>query len=402
MRHKRKLHGCVLALALTATVPAIPVSAVSVPGAWQLDTRITAQGFDELSAVDVVPGQTWVGGTETNPQTSKTRPVVGLWDSGVLSPVAGPGTDPSLDVRLADLAVIGDDILAVDNTTSASGVTQPLVQRYSRTRRGEGGTLPGPAVDAYGKLDAITPLSDGRALLVGATGPNPASTQTLVVEQTQDHNDWHRISSSSPGTGTNQLNAVSVSDSGWAVGYYTQRDEPGRSHALVLHDAGSGAGWTQLNVPDPGPNLNKLTSIAVTANHDVFVAGWTGSADDNPENRQAIAMHWNQSTWEVLQPSFPDTTQFNDVAVDQDGTVLFAGYILDFSAEIASLDRWTGTSHLLPVPLDLPPRDDANQAYPGTGINAIDTSPAGIQPCAVGWLRQSKGHKLDVTLRPPT
>jgi hypothetical protein len=40
-------------------------------------------------------------------------------------------------------------------------------------------------------------------------------------------------------------------------------------------------------------------------------------------------------------------------------------------------------------------------AYPASGINAIDTSPTSIQPCAVGWLRQSDQVMLDATLRPP-
>jgi hypothetical protein len=399
-RTLRRLHSCALTLALTATVPATPAAA-DVPLPWQIDLRTPTEGLAELSAVDVVPAQTWVGGSELNPKTRKNKPIVGLWGTGGLVPLPGPGTDPSLDVRLTDLAVIGDDVLAVANTTSTAGITQPVIQRYSRTHLGESETLPGPTLDTYGELNAITPLSDGRALTVGTTGPNSTSTQTLVVEETQDHSGWLRIPSPSPGTGTNQLNTVTVSNSKWAAGHYTQRDEPGRSHALVLHDAGPGTGWTQIVVPDPGPNFNELTGITVTGNGDVFVVGWTGSANSRPEDRQAVAMHWNQTTWEVLQPWNADETQFNAVVVDQDGTVLFAGYSIEGSAEIASLERWTGSPHLQPVPIILPPRDDINNAYPASGINAIDTSPTSIQPCAVGWLRQSDQVMLDATLRPP-
>jgi hypothetical protein len=395
MDRTRKLRSCALALALIATMPATPAAAEST---WQVDASMPTDGSAELTAVDVVPAQTWVGGTEENPRTGKAEPIVGLWDGRTLARIPGPVPDPSRDVHLADLAVVGDEVLAVANSSKDIGVTQPVIQRYSRTQLGQSEVLPTPAVDAYGELNAITALPDRRALTVGATGPDMASTRSLILEQNEDHAGWHSIASASPGTGTNRLNAVT--NSGWAAGRYTRRDEPGRSHPLVLHDEGHGAGWTQVSIPDPGPEFTDLTGIAVLKSGDVFVAGWTGSADDDPNHRTAVAMHWNQGAWELLQPTSPATTQFNDVTANPDGTtVTFAGYTVVGFVEIASLDTWTGTRELQTVTITRPTPPHSGSEYPASGVNAIDAGPAGTTPCAVGWLRRSS-QTLGMTARP--
>ncbi|MEV4320367.1 hypothetical protein [Actinocrispum sp. NPDC049592] len=383
MDRRRKLRSCALAFALIATMPPTPAAAEST---WRLDARMPADGPAELTAVDVVPAQTWVGGTQESPRTGKAEPIVGLWDGRTLARIPSPASDPARDVRLAGLAVVGDEVLAVANSTNETGVTQPVIQRYSRIQLGQSDVLPTPAVEAYGELNAVVALPDRRALTVGATGPDAASTRSLILEQNEDHDGWHRIPSASPGTGTNQLNAVT--DSGWAAGHYTRPDERGRSHPLVLHDEGGGAGWTQVSVPDPGPELTELTGIAVRASGDVFVAGWTGSVDD-PEHRSAVAMHWTRGTWEMLRPANLMMTQFNDVTANSDGTVTFAGYTVIGVDEVVGLETWTGSQQLGAVPVVKPPTPPhSGSEYPASGANAIDAGPAGSAPCAVGWLRQ--------------
>lgn len=381
---KRKLW---LLLALVAMLPATPAAAAEVP--WQIDPRPPVQGYGELSAVDVVPTQIWVGGTEVNAETWKEEPVVRLAGGNILFRIPGPASDPTRDVRLADLAVVGDHVVVVAN----GGAGHPVVQRYNRISLGESEVLPSPDVGTYGELTAVAPLPDDRALTVGTFGTAPESTQTLVLEENQQ-GGWRRIPSPNPGTGQNRLNAVT--GSGWAAGHYTHRDEPGRSHALVLHDAGPGFGWRQLDVPDAGPYLNELTSVAVTASGDVFVAGWTGA---DAEHRTAVAMRWNQSTWEVLRPSSTRVTQFNDVTVCPDGTVLFGGYATVGSDETASLEKWAGDVDLVPIPINLPTPDNANNSYPASGVNAIDAGPDG-PPFAVGWVRRSDQILLGASLRP--
>lgn len=402
MHRKRQLWSlgsCLLALALTATMPATPAAADI---SWQVTLLPSAAGYVELSAVDVVSNQTWVGGTEFTsrdfgPATGK--PVVGFVNGNTVSVVPSPGPQ-SFDARLADLTIIGDDVLAVVNATTASGITQPVIQRYSRTQLGQSEVLPSPTVGAYAKLTAITSLADGRALTVGATGSSSVHSQTLVLEQNQNHDGWLQIPSASPGTGTNQLNAVTTTDSGWAVGHYGRDGVPTQSHLLVLHNAGSAAGWTQINVPDQGPNYNELTGIAVTESHDVFIAGWTGSTTQ-PEQRTAVAMHWNQQTWEVLQPSSGNVTQFNDVTVNPDGTVLFAGYAIEGVVEVARLEKWTGDPHLQLVPTTMSPPLVGVSSYPASGFDAIDAGSTGTQLCAVGWAepQEGKGGVMGATLR---
>lgn len=157
-------------------------------------------------------------------------------------------------------------------------------------------------------------------------------------------------------------------------------------------------GSTLNPVPDPGPGVTDLTGITVTATGDVFVAGWTGFTGDL-EDRTAVAMYWNQSTWEVLPPSRTAVTQFNDVTVTPDGTVLFGGYAANGGAEAAQLEKWTGAPRPQSGLILLPAPDHVGSQYPGTGINAIDAASADAPPCAVGWLRRAPDLVDGATLR---
>jgi hypothetical protein len=395
MRHNRKIRGCLLALALTATMPATSAAAES---SWRLDTVSSIEGVVELSAVDVGAGQTWVGGTVADSRVSNKEPLVGVWDGTTLNRLPNPGIVRSFDLRLTDLTVVGDDVLAVTNTTSADGITESTILRYSRTQPGQIEVLPHPVKDSNGELNAITSLRDGRALMVGTTGPTLSSTRTLILEQNQDHSGWQRIPSVNPGTGTNKLNAVT--DSGWAAGYYTQADEPDRLLPLILHDAGPGAGWVQVSVPDLGPNSTELTAIAATKDGDMFVAGWTGV----PADRHAVAMHWNRRNWEVLQPLHGQLTEFNDVAIAADDTVLFAGYTVTPFSEIPELEKWAGGPQLQDIPIALPgiqnPPPPAGSEYPLGGIAAIDPGIAGTPPCAVGWVHIPGQGRFGAIMQP--
>lgn len=393
-RKVRALRSCLLVLALTATMP---VTTAAAEGLWMFDVNTATDGSAELSAVDVVGTQIWVGGTEFDSKTGKAEQLLAFWDGSALIRVPSPAADPTFDTRLRDLTIIGDDVLTVATTTSAGGTTQPVIQRYSRIQPGQSSVLPRPPVDTYGELNAITSLPDGRALLAGTTGPAAATTQTLLVEQDPGTTGWRRLASESPGTGRNQLNAVSP-DGTWAAGFYTHSDEPGQSHLLVLHDAGAGAGWTQLTIPDQVRGINELTGIVVTRTGDVFVSGWAGADNSDLEHRTAIAMRWNQSAWEVLEPSETIVTQFNDVIVTPDGMVLFAGYAVADAAETAILQRWTGGPRLQNTPIIVPATNDEDAQYPGTGISDIDAGTAGAKPWAVGWRRSTTSQK-GATLR---
>jgi hypothetical protein len=160
----------------------------------------------------------------------------------------------------------------------------------------------------------------------------------------------------------------------------------------VLH--WNGLAWTQ--VPSPNPLLvgvNELLGVAVTR-ESVWAVGYTSFQDYETERRQAIALRWDHSTWQVLPPDDKQPTQFNDVTALSSTEVWIAGYSTVNLKETAHIEHWDGT-HLQPSPIPTPSSSSTNE-YPATALNAISAQPNGPL-CAVGWLAPTSSANHNAT-----
>jgi hypothetical protein len=381
VRATRKISWCAAVVSVAAL--AVPVTpAAAAPESWQFDAPVTAKGSAELTGVTMLSGtEAWVVGTDTDPVTGFASGLVGRWDGAALHMQSTPVADGA--VGLAGVDVVGDDVWAVGRTAYGDGTVRPRIERYSRTGTGSGAVVT-PTPDPRSELDGIDMLSSTDGWAVGSAGSDP-----LILHWNGAAWFWVRVPNL--GTRNNRLNAVAAlaPDDVWAVGHTSEGDDPLITNTLVLH--WNRLGWTRVPSPNPGM-VNELLGIAVSRG-SVWAVGYTGGPDYKLENRQAVALRWDHSTWQVLRPNDAEPTQFNGVTARSDTDVWLAGYSLVNLTETAHIEHWDGT-RLEPSPI-LNPAAGTND-YLATALNAISGSPDGPL-CAVGWLAPAPTANHDVT-----
>jgi hypothetical protein len=384
VRATRKIRWIAIVSVAALTVPATSAAA-ALDDPWQFDGPVVTKSSDELTGVRVLSGtEAWVVGTETDPVTGHTGGLLGRWDGDALNLLTTSDADEA--VELADVDVVGDDVWTVGRTAHSNGTVQARIERHSRTDIGSGIVLPSLAPTLWSELGGIDLLSSTDGWAVGSIG-----SDSLILHW--DGVAWTRMRSPSPGTLDNRLYAVAAlaPDDVWAVGRSSKRDDRLITNTLVLH--WNGLAWTQ--VPSPNPVLlgvNELLGVAVTR-ESVWAVGYTSSPDNKRENRQAVALRWDHSTWQVLRPNGIEPTQFNDATALSNTDVWIAGYSLVDLTETAHIEHWDG--------IQLQPGAILTNEYPATALNAISAPPNGPL-CAVGWLAPtpSANHNATILRKP--
>jgi hypothetical protein len=352
-----------------ATTETVPVSV------WSFDPRLTATGPAELrGALAVTTDELWAVGIVANPGSGRSSALVGRWttrDFGFVKPAAA-----DQEVRLSGVDYAGEDVWAVGWVSDGGGGGRPRIERYPRLSEPVGVAVDSPAQDRNSALHGVAMLSASQGWAVGGSGPasDVDFTRTLIVRW--DGKTWQEVPSPSPGTVTNQLDAVSAlsTDDVWAVGHSTGGDV---SEALVLHWDGSV--WTQVPTPDLADGI-ELLDVAVVGPDSVWAVG-TSVPDPRttkPWRQLAVVLHWDGLSWRSVLPEMVSVTQISSVAAVSETDVWFAGYSqLPGGPETAHVEHWDG-QQLRVEASGVSTRGDLASAL--EGVCAV-----GSQVMAVGW-----------------
>lgn len=377
-RRTRYSHRGLIVVAVAAAAALPPTAAAStmsaVPG-WYFGDAPIASGSVELTAATApLASEVWVVGNALSGEEATSSAFVARFN-GTFQTVPSAPVTLGADVRLHDVASTPDDIWAVGNVRSDSGVA-PRIERYRQKPAGSRGeAMPFQTPGQSAELRSVAMISSTDGWAVGYADPGAGQpTRTLIARW--NGTTWTEIPSPSPG----KLNSVAAKTAKdvWAVGHTQAPGSTGPAQTLVLH--WDGVTWKTIPSPGTGPEDTTLLGVAIAASNDVWAAGYTG-APTGPS--RAIAMHWNGSTWKLL-PSRPDMpTRFTDVSATSSTKVWFAAYTLTMNRETAHIEHWDGQA--LRVSPIYPPPGPGPQ-HVASALNGITAGHPDSKPVAVGWL----------------
>jgi hypothetical protein len=190
------------------------------------------------------------------------------------------------------VAASGDDLpLPTGTPTDGPSPTPPACEASWQTVQAAD---PGDAPNA---LNGVVALAPTEAWSVGASGDPTAPAQVLI--ERWDGNAWTAEQAPSPGSETNELLAVDASGRGdvWAVGR-TASGFGDRPLALRF----DGVQWQEEELPEE--ITGRLTGVAVISPDDVWVVGFSGSADSLTE--RTLLLHWDGALWAVVDAGGAD------------------------------------------------------------------------------------------------
>jgi hypothetical protein len=253
-------------------------SVVPSPNVGTAENLLT--GIAAVSANDV-----WAVGLYFSATVTQARTLIEHWNGSAWSVVSSPNVGANGNSLGGVSAVSANDLWAVGYYMNSPGINRTLTEHWN----GSAWSVV-PSLDPGGNSDSLTgvaAVSAGNVWTVGSydTG-TPAATQTLVEHWNGSR--WSVVSSSSPGTNGNLLNAVAAVSANdvWAAGRY----QSGTYRTLVEHYPS--ACLTPTSTPTPGlaytPTATPTGSLnGAYLSFDPSTTDF-GSLPTNPSSRSTV------------------------------------------------------------------------------------------------------------------
>jgi hypothetical protein len=255
---------------------------------------------------DISPTEAWAVGTVGIGLGSPGQ-VIERWDGTQWKVFPGPTFNPGDQPSLRAMATISaNDIWAVGNLLSNGG--QQLNFLFEHWDGTAWTATAIPSGDAF--LFAISAVATNDIWAVGFTGPENATSRTLVMHYDGAH--WTKFRSPSVGNGASQLNGVAAvaSNDVWAVGFSTPVPPPTRAATLNLIEHWDGTAWKVVTSPNVGPGSvyqsNRLLGITAASPTDIWAFGSYFAASGSG-HQITLLQHWDGGSW-TIQPSPNPTT----------------------------------------------------------------------------------------------
>jgi hypothetical protein len=249
--------------------------------------------------------------------------------------VPSPNAEAPQSQLLAVHAISSDDVWAVGNYVSDSGVDQTLTMHW------DGQTwsiVPSPNVGTFSNgLRGVAGVSSD----VWAVGYSWTSEQTSVsLIMHWDGLSWVVVTHPTLAASTSLASITALAnDDIWAVGYYYES-----YHELTLTMHWDGTGWAIVPSPSPGGLHNNLLSISAVSTNDIWAVG----IYNQDEIGQTLALHGDGISWTVVptprNPTRIDT--FRSVAaLAQDDVWAVGDSSYEWSTQAQTLvGHWDGTT----------------------------------------------------------
>jgi hypothetical protein len=224
-------------------------------------------------------------------------------------------------------------------------------------------TLPAP----------FTPPPDG----TDTTSPQGSAVKGKPVILTGS--GWSVVPSPSIGILDNNLTAVSGGSANdvWAVGSYV----PSSSGVLAaMAEHFDGTSWTELPLPNVGPNENSLLGVSAIPSGRAWAVGYFVNAEFN---QQTLVEHFDGTSWAVIPSPSPGARQniLYGVAAIADGDVWAVGAVEDATGLWHTLtEHWDGKTWSVVPSIDS--GANGNQFYAVNAVSSSSVYAAGQQSAA--------------------
>jgi hypothetical protein len=257
-------------------------------------------GDDSLVAVSAdSPNDLWAVGTGPLPSAQgcalASNALVEHWN-GIHWTSVAPALPPSpsgvyVPFGLADVAAVAPNdvwIAGGYRTGSSTGYTSiaPTIEHWN----GSGWSIvQSPNIATTAGLEGMA-ASGGTAWAVGQTKATNGAGPTLIEQLTSGQ--WGTVTSDSPGTVANQLNAISAPDL-WAVG---------QSAIGTLAEHWDGQAWSVVPTPNGPLGTNTLNGVVSVSSSNAWAVGEQPVAASGlvPPGSTALIEHWDGSTWSIV------------------------------------------------------------------------------------------------------
>jgi hypothetical protein len=245
-------------------------------------------------------------------------PAAGQWKQFTV-----PGINPGDSASLQRVAAISDtDVWAVGGTGPFKpGPSEQNLAVHWDGRRWQRVDVPGGA-----GLTAVTAIAAADVWAVGA-GKNGAGGFTAHW----NGHSWTEAASPRP-AGTAPSGAISLwsvsaagADDVWAVGC----DSTEQGAPIIQH--WNGHTWASSPLPSiPGEAVSCMTGVSVVSADDVWAVG--RATQNQSQQPQPLALHWNGQQWSVVQTAGPFGNAHvggfdNVIALSSTDVWAFGGYI---------------------------------------------------------------------------
>ncbi len=244
--------------------------------AWSIvNSPNPADSGNNLTGV-VAPSATdvWAVGAYFNHSTHLTETLVEHWDGSSWSVVNSPNRASRSHSTLTAVALVSPDDIWALGSSDDGPAERTLLEHWD----GSAWTLvSSPSPGTWNSiLQSLAIVSANDVWAVGYYIVYPSIEKLTLIEHWNGRH-WSVVDSPNPSTVDNVLNGVAVISTGdvWAVGTIQTRTY-GPFRTLIEH--WDGTGWSVVDSPSPGLNLNELIGIAVTSATSVWAVG----NDDGP------------------------------------------------------------------------------------------------------------------------
>ena len=262
---------------------------------WQVIPSVSPSTVNNAfsSVATLSPSDVWAVGWTT------AGPLIEQWNGRAWRVVANPG--PAGGSLNGIFAVSPQDIWAVGSVFRTNAPRQTLIEHWNGSAWS---VVPSPAA---GTLTAVTAAAANEVWAVGSTF-NAATSRNQVVIEHWEGKGWQVVPGANPGTGDNMLSgvtAISAHDV-WAVGHFTQASPGGiiphtvpnpATQTLVEH--WNGRVWRTVSSPSPATATNSLNAVAAVSSTDIWAVGQQAPAGETPD--QTLVERWNGQVWSVVQ-----------------------------------------------------------------------------------------------------
>jgi hypothetical protein len=236
----------------------------------------------------------------------------------------------------------------------------PMAPLFAITGSTSVPTLPAP----------FTPPPDG------TDTPSPQGSPVKGKPVTLTGSGWSVVPSPSIGILDNNLAAVSAGAANdvWAVGSYVPSSS-GVLAAMAEHFDGSS--WTELPLPNVGPNENSLLGVSALPSGRAWAVGYFVNAEFN---QQTLVEHFDGNSWAVVPSPSPGAHQniLYGVAAVADTDVWAVGGVQDTTGLWHTLtEHWDG--HVWSVVPSIDGGASGNQFYAVTAVSSTSVYATGQQ-----------------------
>jgi Phosphoesterase family len=222
-------------------------------------------------------------------------------------------------------------------------------------------TLPGPFNPGPDGTDTVTPggaTAKGKAVSLNGTG-------------------WFVVPSPTIGNHDNNLAAVSAASAtdAWAVGSYYAPSNTNVLAALAVHFDGNS--WTEVPLPNVGPNQNSMLGVSELANGHAWAVGYFVNAEFQ---QRTLVQHYDGTTWSVVSSPSPGAQEniLYGVAAISDSDVWAVGTEKDGNGVWHALtEHWNGSAWSVVPAVDA--GSGGNNLYAVTAVSSTSVYATGQQ-----------------------